>query len=151
MTKDKNFLRKIKEDINRFFGESEKGVGDIDYGTSREFVRGLGSMPINYPDMDIKDDGENLIIRFDMPGVDKEDIRINIEEDLVEVKADRRIEREDREEDYYKLERSYRGFYRKTKLPEEILPEKTRARYENGVLTIIAPKSRIGRSTLEVE
>ncbi|MFA4960406.1 MAG: Hsp20/alpha crystallin family protein [Candidatus Pacearchaeota archaeon] len=104
------------------------------------------------PDVDIVDKEEELMIKIDLPGVKKEDIKLNINSDSIEIKCEKTEERKDEEEgDYYLSERYYRGFYRKISLPRSIIPEDAKARFRNGVLEITAPKFEDESSNVEIE
>ena len=96
------------------------------------------------PDIDVIDSEDELILKVDLPGVEKEDIKLNISKDTAEVKAEREEKFEEGEENYCVAERNYSKFYRKISLPEEIIPGKASARFINGVLEIRAPKSEAG-------
>ena len=80
-----------------------------------------------YPDVDIIDDEDELVVIMDLPGVDKDNIKLSIMKDSLEVKAEKE-EEEYEEGDYYLSERIFKGYYRKLALPEEILPDETSAK-----------------------
>jgi len=94
-----------------------------------------------YVPIDVGGKGDNLEIRADMPGLDKDDINIHITEKNLEITAesDQTIERT--EKDHYMSERKSRNYYRSISLPVRVRPDSTEAEYENGVLTIMLEKS----------
>jgi HSP20 family molecular chaperone IbpA len=136
--------------LNRWLHSSEGDIRDkhIEYGMNPWENSYMGS-EFYSPDGDVWFEGKELVIQFDMPGIHKEDIHINLEEDWVEVKAKREVEVEE-ETDFYQFEREYRGYYRRMRLPRQIVPEKATASYDNGVLEIRAPLASIDRTTLRV-
>ncbi|MFW6025366.1 MAG: Hsp20/alpha crystallin family protein, partial [Candidatus Woesearchaeota archaeon] len=89
----------------------------------------------------LKEDG-NFITKIDMPGVNKDDIELNVNEHEIEVKVEKNDEAEykDEKKGYHKIERKSFGFYRNIPLPEEIDTDNTTAKYDKGVLEIKAPK-----------
>ena len=90
--------------------------------------------------IDIREEGNNLVIEADLPGVKKENIEINIDEDRLTIKAETKKAREEKREGYLRRERSYSGFYRSITLPASVVPEKAKASYKDGILRIVVPK-----------
>jgi len=92
------------------------------------------------PVMDVIEDEENLIVKTDLPGVKKEDIKIDITEDTLEITANFEEETEVEDVNYIKRERRYGEATRLMKLPAKILINESTAKFENGVLTVTLPK-----------
>jgi len=92
------------------------------------------------PVMDVIEDEENLIVKTDLPGVKKEDIKIDITEDTLEITANFQEETEVEDVNYIKRERRYGEAKRLMKLPAKILINESTAKFENGVLTVTLPK-----------
>jgi HSP20 family molecular chaperone IbpA len=90
----------------------------------------------------IVDNGNEIVVYFDMPGLNKGDISLNIEENRIEINADKKEAIIDDKDPYF-YEAIYSGFYRVVTLPVKIVPEKTTVSYENEILEIIAPKLEI--------
>ncbi|MHA1376982.1 MAG: Hsp20/alpha crystallin family protein [Candidatus Helarchaeota archaeon] len=98
---------------------------------------------IRYPLMDLKDEEDKYVLETEVPGLNKDEINIEITKDqVVEIKGEKTEEKESKEEDgkYIHKERSTTSFYRKLYLPSKIDPEKVDAKTENGLLTITFPK-----------
>lgn len=79
-------------------------------------------------------------IEVDLPGVKKEDIHINVENNILTISGDRKVKTEVKEEDYYKVESSYGSFSRSFTLPEKVDVENIHANSEDGVLEVVIPK-----------
>jgi HSP20 family protein len=92
------------------------------------------------PSVDIFETEKELVLTAEVPGIDEKDIEIKIEENTLSLKGERKFEKETKEENYHRIERSYGSFYRAFTLPNSIDPEKIRATHENGVLKITMPK-----------
>jgi HSP20 family protein len=94
------------------------------------------------PLVDVVDRGKEIIVSAELPGVDKKDIQLSVEEDSVSIKAERKAEVEEarEEEGYYFRERSYASYSRRVPLPAEVIPEKAAAEFKNGILTVSLPK-----------
>jgi HSP20 family protein len=83
--------------------------------------------------------GDELVVRADIPGVKKDDVHVEIENDVLTIRGERRDEREEERDDYYRSERSYGRFYRAIPLPEGVSTEQCDASFENGVLEVTLP------------
>ncbi|MBO4501634.1 MAG: Hsp20/alpha crystallin family protein [Clostridia bacterium] len=90
---------------------------------------------------DIKDEGDKYVIEADMPGFNKDDIKVDLNGDVMTISAERHSEHEDKEKKgkYIRCERSY-GAYRRQFDVSEINVESIEGKYENGVLTLELPK-----------
>ena len=95
-----------------------------------------------YPAADVYEKGNNIIAEVDLPGIDKKNIKVNITNDYVEIKAEKNEEKKqnNKKKGFYSLERSYVGFHRKLPLPAKIDSKKSEAEYKDGVLKITMPK-----------
>jgi HSP20 family protein len=92
------------------------------------------------PSVDIFETEKELVLTAEIPGVDEKDIEIKIEDNTLSLKGERKFEKETKEENYHRIERSYGSFFRAFALPHTIDPEKIQATHENGVLKITMPK-----------
>ncbi|OPY20814.1 MAG: Small heat shock protein HSP16.5 [Methanomethylovorans sp. PtaU1.Bin073] len=95
------------------------------------------------PLVDIKDMGDRLIITADMPGVDKQNVNIDVQESIISISAKSGTETEKDEEGYMRRERTYKMFARTLTLPEAVTSEGAKAKLESGVLTIELPKLQL--------
>jgi HSP20 family protein len=92
------------------------------------------------PSVDIFETEKELVLTAEIPGIDEKDIEIKIEDNTLSLKGERTFEKETKEENYHRIERSYGSFYRAFTLPNSIDPERIQATHENGVLKITMPK-----------
>jgi HSP20 family protein len=83
--------------------------------------------------------GDNLVIRADIPGVNKEDVHVEVEDDVLTISGERKEEHEENRDGYYRSERSYGQFYRAIPLPEGVNAEKCDASFKDGVLEVTLP------------
>ena len=84
-------------------------------------------------------DGD-LVIKAELPGVKKEDIKVEIEGGDLVVRGERKAESEVREDDYYRIERTYGTFYRRLPIPFDAKSDQIKASYNDGILEIKVPK-----------
>ncbi len=92
------------------------------------------------PVVDVYDNDDNIVIKAELPGVDKENIDIDVTGRFLTLKGERSVENEVKEEKYHRKERAYGKFERVFTLPAEVDSEKIEADYKDGVLTINIPK-----------
>lgn len=88
------------------------------------------------PEIDCFHRGDEFIVRADLPGLDKKDIHVEVEDDMLVIEGDRTDEREDRREGYYTSERHYGHFYRMVPLPEGAIADSVKATFKDGVLEV---------------
>jgi HSP20 family protein len=91
-------------------------------------------------DVDVKETEKFVTIKADLPGFKKEEIQIELEDYTLTIKAYRNAEKEEKGEKYYKQERQYGQVERSIPLPVAVIGDASRAKYEDGVLTIILEK-----------
>ena len=92
------------------------------------------------PPCDIFEDDDGLSLRFDLAGVDPKEVDIQFENGVLTLKGERKLEREDRRDNYHRIELAYGTFTRSFSLPGTVDPEKIRAEASNGLLTVHLPK-----------
>lgn len=92
------------------------------------------------PTMDIFEQGGSLVVKAELPGVKKEDIEVKLEHGDLVIRGARREEREVKEEEYYRLERSRGSFYRRIPLPFDVQSEQITADFTNGLLEVHVPR-----------
>ena len=93
-----------------------------------------------FPKVNIKESKNKVEVSAELPGLDKKDIEINIKDNVLTLRGEKRLENETKEENYYRMERSYGAFNRTISLPSEVQTDKTDAKFKNGILTISVPK-----------
>lgn len=100
-----------------------------------------GAQPAMWmPRTDISETEDAYVIRMDMPGLSREDVKIELQEGRLRVSGERKIKQEEKGETFRRVERMYGRFFRSFALPEASDTEHVQARLENGVLTIEVPK-----------
>ncbi|MEK6982346.1 MAG: Hsp20/alpha crystallin family protein [Candidatus Micrarchaeota archaeon] len=92
------------------------------------------------PLMDLEEKDNLYIIKAEMPGLDKNDIKIEAEQNMLTITGERKEAKEEKQKDSFYSERSYNGYRRTIQLPSGINPEKIDAEYKNGLLTLTMEK-----------
>lgn len=97
------------------------------------------------PNVDIAETQDELVLTADVPGVDLKDIDIQFENGTLTIKGERKLDTTQTEEGYHRRERTFGSFVRCFALPDSVDPEKVKAAYDNGVLTIRMPKKELAK------
>jgi HSP20 family protein len=119
----------LQDRMNRLFRESH-GEGQEDSLTSSSFA----------PAVDVYEDEHNVTLKIEVPGIDEKDIDVRIENNTLTVHGERKIEKEEKEENFRRVERQYGSFTRTFTLPTTVDAENVAADYDKGVLKITLPK-----------
>jgi len=109
-------------------------------------LTGVGTIPV-----DIQDEGDRLVVKADLPGVEKEDINLKADSDRVEISAESSHEVKEENEKYLKRERQSRSFRRTVRWPEAVDEESVEASFDEGVLTVTADKEESSGRDIEIE
>lgn len=92
------------------------------------------------PAVDIKEETDKFVLHADIPGVNPEDIEVNMEAGVLTIKGEKKSEAKTEKEGYKRVERTYGSFYRRFSLPDSANAEAISAKSKNGVLEIVIPK-----------
>ena len=111
---------------------------------NRIFSEGAATRPWT-PSVDIKETENEITLIADVPGVDQKDLEIKIEDGTLTLKGERKFEEEKKGEGYHRIERGYGSFVRCFSIPDSVDPEKVKASYKNGVLTVHLPKKEVAK------
>jgi HSP20 family protein len=123
-------LATLQDRMNRLFNDS---FGPL---TSQESLS-AGSF---VPPVDVYEDEQGIRLKMEVPGIEEKDIDIQLENNLLTVRGERKLEKETKEENYHRIERHYGNFTRSFTLPNTVNPEHVKAGYSKGVLTITLGK-----------
>ena len=121
-------MRKIHREVDRLFSDF--------FGKPKALIPEGFREPL----IDVCETDEEIIVFADIPGVEKENIKLNATEDSLEIKAEKRGEKKMEKAEYELRERKYLGFYRLISLPVKVDASKAKATYKNGVLEVRLPK-----------
>ena len=103
------------------------------------------------PPVDVYEDEHNITLKIEVPGIDEKDINVSIENNTLTVRGERRFEKDEKEENYHRVERMYGSFTRSFTLPNTLDPEQVSANYEKGVLKIrLAKKTEAKPKVIKV-
>jgi HSP20 family protein len=128
-------MRRVMEDLDGLFEGFGGLTPRIDRFT-RSGERGAGAW---VPAVDVVERDGQLVIRADVPGMNKDQIRVEVEDGQLVISGERKEDHDERQGGVYRSERSYGSFYRAVQLPEGVNLEQAKASFSNGVLEITMP------------
>src|SRR5882762_891559 len=120
----------LQDRMNRLFRDPRVSEGHDESLTTTAFA----------PPVDVYEDEHNITLKIEVPGIDEKDIDVRIENNTLTVHGERKFEKEEKEENYRRVERQYGSFTRTFNLPHTVDAEKVQADYDKGVLKITLPK-----------
>ena len=112
--------------LKRLFGESYKS------GVPEEALTTTGFAPL----VDVYEDEHNVTLKIEVPGIDQNEIDVRIENNTLTVTGERKLEKEEKQENFRRVERQYGSFSRSFTLPSSVDPAQVSAHYDQGVLKI---------------
>jgi HSP20 family protein len=136
------FMRRLGEEMDRafrfkpgFLGMTEPYVGEWS------------------PEIEIFERGNKFVVRADLPGLTKENVKVQVIHDELTIEGERKVEKEETKEDLYRTERTYGAFYRRIPIPEYVKTEAAQATFKNGVLQVefpTIPVPEVKKRTVEI-
>jgi HSP20 family protein len=122
----------LQEKINRMFDDTLRGALP---GEREELERGMWA-----PAVDIHETNDSYVVKADLPGVNKEDIHLDLKDNTLVLRGEKRFEEKASRDSYIRVERAYGTFVRSFTLPRNVDAEKIQAKYKDGVLELVLPK-----------
>ena len=120
----------LQDRMNRLFRESYNDAGRDESLSTSSFA----------PAVDVYEDEHKVTLKIEVPGIEEKDIDVRVENSTLTVTGQRKIEKEEKEENYRRVERQYGSFTRTFTLPQTVDTESVSADYDKGVLKISLPK-----------
>lgn len=124
-------------------------------------ILGMDLKPVDVPDggfadwapaMDVQETENEYLIKADLPDVKKEDVKVSVEDGILAVEGERRMDKEEKGKKFHRVERSYGKFVRRMTVPTDVDQQKVQANFKDGVLNVHLPKSTTAKPrTVEVK
>jgi HSP20 family protein len=127
---DNNPIATLQRDMNRMFENFWNRAGDLDWPWGGGEAKS-----------DVVETGDHVEVSIELPGMEMKDIEVSVTDDMLTVKGEKKIEKQETKKGYYLSERSYGAIYRTIPLPPGVDGEKADASFRNGVLTIKLPQT----------
>jgi HSP20 family protein len=123
-------LKTLQDEVNRLFSTNfSRGFGD------EGIARGAWT-----PNVDIFENKDEIVLEAELPGMNREDFELTIENNVLTLRGERRFEKKDEADNYHRVERAYGAFTRSFTLPQTVSGEDAAAEYKNGVLRVALRK-----------
>jgi HSP20 family protein len=123
-------IRTLQDEVNRLFSSNLTRFFDDE---------GIGRGAWN-PQVDIYENKDQIVLEAELPGMNREDFDLSIENNVLTLRGERKFEKKDDNDNYHRVERSYGSFTRSFTLPQTVSAEGAVAEYKNGVLRVSLPK-----------
>jgi len=94
-----------------------------------------------FPSLDVSETKSDFVVKAELPGIDPKDIDVSLNDGMLTIRGEKKQEKEEKEENYHFIERSYGTFSRSVSLPRDLKHDKISASYKDGVLRVVLPKS----------
>ena len=133
-TRPMNMLDALRGEMDRIFERFERGWPRWPLPTRGSW----GELMV--PALDVRDNARQISIEVDLPGVDETDVSVTLSNGVLRIKGEKKHEREEKDETHYMCERSFGTFERSVRLPDSVDESKLEARFDKGVLHIVARK-----------
>jgi HSP20 family protein len=120
-------IRSLQNEVNRLFSGATAGRDDM---LSGEWM----------PRVDVFENENHLVLEAELPGMNRDDFDLSIENNVLTLKGERRFEKKDERDNYHRVERAYGSFTRSFTLPSTVTAEGAKAEFKNGILNVTLPK-----------
>jgi HSP20 family protein len=122
----------IQREINRVFDNFFRGGAQADEGFMNSYWT---------PAVDIAEQENDYVVKMELPGVNKDDVKISLESNILTIKGEKKQEKEEKNKNLHRIERSYGSFQRSFTLPTTVKSDRIDAFFKDGVLSISLPKA----------
>lgn len=138
----------IHRDIDRLFDHFWRGFNPLTMGGSG-FFPSLGETGILKPKVDLSATEQEYLLTVEIPGVSETDVAVDVSGNTMTIKGEKKQEKEEKDKNYYRIERSYGSFQRVLSLPEDVNQESIKASFKNGVLSITMPRKALPKGEVK--
>ena len=140
--------QQFHQEIDRLFDQAFRGFGLSSFGFDQPLFPRLADGMLK-PTLDLGATDKEYTITVEIPGVDEKDVKVEIVNDTLTISGEKKQEKEEKEKNYYRMERSYGSFQRVLSLPEDADQDKINATFKKGVLTVTMPRKALPKSDVK--
>lgn len=137
----------LQQEMDRMFENAFRGFGLSPI--SNDWLTPLGASVLLRPHLDIAATDKEYSITVEVPGVSQKDVKIEIADNTMTILGEKKQEKEEKEKNFYRVERSYGSFQRVLSLPEDANQDDVKATFNNGVLSIKLPRKALPKSKMK--
>ena len=135
-------MLQVHRDIDRIFDSFFRGF-DLPFPASMRPFEVFGEGGLLKPRADLSATDTEYQLTVEIPGVSEKDVSLDITGDTMTIRGEKRQEKEEKDKDYYRIERSYGSFQRVLSLPDDVDQDHITASFKNGVLTVTMPRQAV--------
>ncbi len=129
-------LLNVEREFNKMFNSLGSRFGLMDSSDLEEYENAVW-MPLT----DISEDKDNFVLKLDLPGVSKDDVKISFTDGMLNISGERKLEKDTKDAKFHRMERAYGKYFRSFTLPNKIREDKIDAEFKDGQLIITVPKA----------
>ena len=141
-------LQQFHQEIDRLFDQAFRGFGLSSFSSDQPLFPGLARGMLK-PTLDLGASDKDYTITVEIPGVDEKDVKLEIVNDTLTISGEKKQEKEEKDKNYYRIERSYGSFRRVLSLPEDADQDNVKATFKKGVLTVTMPRKPLPKSDVK--
>lgn len=146
-----SMMRRFTEDMERMFDNSElyrfPTIFEQEFSPFRTEFANVEWMP----EVELLQNNGELMVKTDLPGLTKDDVKVELTDKVLTISGERKDEKEEKREGFYRTERNYGRFFRQIPLPEGVQADKASATFRNGVLEVTMPAPKIESRARKLE
>ncbi|CAK8719679.1 HSP20 family protein [Candidatus Electrothrix gigas] len=140
-------LQDFHREINRLFDQTFRNFGFSSFDINRPFLPSVGNMLRPMTDLSAND--KEYTVTVEVPGAEKDDIKIEVANNIMTIRGEKKQKKEEKEKDYYRQERFYGSFQRVFSLPKDADQTDIKATFKQGVLTVTMPRKKMPKSDVK--
>jgi len=143
----------IGKEIDQMFRDFWKGPR-FSFGWPEELVSRDGDFVSLTPKIEIYEDKNDVVVKAEIPGINKEDLEVNLQDNVLTIRGEKKTKEEEKKKEYYYSEVSYGSFERSLEIPQKVLPDKIKANFKGGILEIrleMSEEAKRNRVKIKVE
>lgn len=140
-------LRDFHREINRLFDQTFRNFGFSTVDINRPFLPNVGNTLRPMADLSAND--KEYTVTVEVPGAEKKDIKIEVANNIMTIRGEKKQKKEEKEKDYYRQERFYGSFQRIFSLPKDADQKEIKATFKQGVLTVTMPRKKMPKSDVK--
>ena len=145
----KESLFSFQRDMNRLFDNFFRGFELAPFGEHEGTF-----MPAFAPKVNVSEKDKEVHVSAELPGMDEKDVSVEVDEDTLTIKGEKKEKHEEKEKNWHRIEQSYGSFYRVIPLPSKVDTTKAKAQFKKGVLDVTLPKvedAKHNRKAIEIK
>lgn len=143
-----NPMQQFHQKIDAIFDQAFRDFGRTPFGFDQPLLRRLPDGMLK-PTLDLGANDKEYTITVEIPGVDEKDVRLEIVNDTLTIRGEKKQEKEEKDKNYYRMERSYGSFQRVLSLPNDANQDDVKAIFKKGILTVTIPRRALPKADVK--